>query len=231
MSKNAVTSVEMNNFGALDAGEGLVLCVDGMDGAGKSTFVDNLFNRLTDAGKKVYVQHFPRYDEPLGQSIKKLLHSGSRIPLERPDIMQRLYVADQIEFEEDELPRLRRDFDVIILDRHMFSTMAYAMACDVDFKEVRSWQGDMQLPDLTFFFTIDTDVLAERRAGTKMDAFESKREFIGKIKTAYESIPSKFKEDEGVILPHAMVNANGTIDEVFNGCWSIVVLAMQSLIK
>lgn len=198
-------------------GKAVVLCVDGMDGAGKSTFVDEAFTHFQERGLKVYVEHFPRYTTHMGKAIRDLLDNPNQIAVERPDIMQRLYVADQLLFEQRELEQLKQDYDVIILDRHMFSTMAYAMACGTPFPEVRKWQGDMKFPDFTFFFTIDTEVLASRRAGTKMDVFESKRQFIDKIRTGYEMIVPGLKK-QGIRLPHAYVDANKSKDEVFGSC-------------
>ena len=106
----------------------MLIAIEGVDGAGKRTLSHGLQQALEAAGKSVTTLAFPRY----GQSITADL-AAEALHGEHGDLASSVYAMAML-FALDragavqELERLTRDHDVVILDRYVASNAAYSAA-------------------------------------------------------------------------------------------------------
>lgn len=177
-----------------------IVCIEGMDTAGKSTQTDKLKNRLEDEGLKVAVIHFPRYEKPIGALIGEALKNN--ITVSR-SALQMMYVADFTDFQS-ELLSLSMKNDVIILDRYFFSTFVFAQAAGISFDEVFDWTKRLVLPHITYILDLPPEEISRRKK--ELDKHESDYLLMRKVRQNYKKLGYQFKE-KGVEVPMVFVNA------------------------
>lgn len=95
----------------------MIIALEGIDGSGKGTQVENLVKYFEDQGKKVLQVRFPG-GPPLGEYLRAYFKGKELPPLSRYHAMMAIYH----EFAEWE-PLITAD--VVICDRFFFSTLAY----------------------------------------------------------------------------------------------------------
>ena len=111
---------------------GILLVLEGIDGAGKSTQLARLAHRFSEAGREVVTTREP-YDCDAGRRIRAMARSGETVApateLAWFVEQRREHVADVIE------PALSRAA-VVISDRYFLSTVAYQGARGLDAGEI-----------------------------------------------------------------------------------------------
>ncbi|OBH46925.1 dTMP kinase [Mycobacterium mantenii] len=106
----------------------MLIAIEGIDGAGKRTLTDKLRNLFAADGKSVAMLAFPRY----GQSVTADL-AAEALHGEHGDLASSVYAMATL-FALDragavaEIEALRREHDVVILDRYVASNAAYTAA-------------------------------------------------------------------------------------------------------
>ncbi|WP_156685682.1 dTMP kinase [Mycobacterium sp. Marseille-P9652] len=106
----------------------MLIAIEGVDGSGKRTLTDGLRAVFEAAGKSVATLAFPRY----GRSITADL-AAEALHGEHGDLASSVYAMATL-FALDragavtEIDALRRDHDVVILDRYVASNAAYSAA-------------------------------------------------------------------------------------------------------
>ncbi|NUT37993.1 MAG: dTMP kinase [Hamadaea sp.] len=155
------------------AAGGLFIVFEGGEGAGKSTQIELLAERLRAEGREVLVTREPGAT-PIGERIRRLLldtHApdGAAAPALAPLAEALLYAADRAHHVASVVrPALRRG-EVVISDRYIDSSLAYQGAGrTLDAEEVAwlsSWATDGLKPDLTVLLDIDPRIGLDRVAG------------------------------------------------------------------
>ncbi len=154
---------------------GLLIAVEGGEGAGKSTQVRQLAGWLSEAGHEVVVTAEPGGTE-VGVGIRALLLDPDGEIASRAELL--LYLADRAQHVESLLlPALRRGA-FVITDRYVDSTMAYQGAGraleprDVD--RLTSWATAGLEADLTVLLDVRPEVgLARAKARGPADRLEA----------------------------------------------------------
>ena len=106
-----------------------LIVLEGLDGAGKSTQIGMLQQRLAERGIAYEYLHFPRFDTPVyGELIARFLR-GELGTIDRVDpyVVALLYAGDRAEAA----PMIRSWLDAgrfVILDRYVYSNVAYQCA-------------------------------------------------------------------------------------------------------
>ncbi|MDT5116672.1 MAG: dTMP kinase [Mycobacterium sp.] len=106
----------------------MLIAIEGVDGAGKRTLSEGLRAAFLAAGKSVATLAFPRYGQSVTADIAaEALHGEHGDLASSVYAMAMLFALDRAGAIED-IAALRRDHDVLILDRYVASNAAYSAA-------------------------------------------------------------------------------------------------------
>lgn len=195
-----------------------IISIEGPDGVGKSTQASKLVKDLELQGKKVYFEHFPRYDTPIGGLIGKILNGEADMP--KFEAMQMLYAADQTDFSNKIKELEKQEYDYLVLDRYFLSTIVYYCTKMNDLalvSTVRKWQEHIIMPDVTVVLLSDISI-TQKESFKDLDLFEKDLEITTNLNTNYETISKQFMFTK----PIGIVNANDTINNVYNNIQEIL---------
>lgn len=142
----------------------MLIVLEGLDGAGKSTQVRKLKEYLESKGALDYI-HFPRYDAPVyGELISAFLRGdfGTNETV-HPQLVALIYAEDR----HGAVPQIRKSLDAgrnVLFDRYVYSNIAYQCAKLSDpakIEELRRWIIDTEFgsfgeprPDLNIFLDV-----------------------------------------------------------------------------
>ena len=146
----------------------MLIVLEGLDGAGKSTQVKKLKEYLQGRCGALEYIHFPRYDAPVyGELISRFLRGdfGSNESV-HPQLVALLFAEDR----HGAGPMIRKALEegkTVLLDRYVYSNIAYQCAKLQDplqRKELRNWifrteyeEFQLPVPDLNLFLDVPID--------------------------------------------------------------------------
>ncbi|HSD41016.1 MAG TPA: dTMP kinase [Burkholderiales bacterium] len=166
---------------------GKFITLEGIDGAGKSTHVAWLADRLQRGGREVVVTREPG-GTPLGEKLRALLLNEA---MEIGTETLLMFAARQEHVAKVIRPALDRGAWVLS-DRFTDATFAYQGAGRgfpaARLEALESWVQDGLQPDRTFFFDVPVDVGQNRlkSAQAGLDRFEGEaRAFHERVRAAY----------------------------------------------
>ncbi|MCL4399381.1 dTMP kinase [Candidatus Parvarchaeota archaeon] len=193
---------------------GRLIVLEGIDGTGKASQTALLEKRLRDAGKTVSVYSYPDYDSVYGKRIKAFLYNEIKLSIEE---LFFLYFIDIIKDNREVKEKLARG-EFVLMDRYVFSTVAYQAAGGFDIeksKSIVSLSG-INKPDLVLYIDMPEDISMSRKYKQKesssVDKFEKNRKFLLSVKKNYNTLlEENFYSDRW-----ARIDAgDDTIDSVF----------------
>lgn len=184
----------------------LIVC-EGCDASGKSTQIELIKKYFEENNLKYEYLHFPIYGHNEASKVLAAYLRGEygNINDVNPVFVANMYAMDRFLY----LPTLQRQLlenDVVLLDRYVFSNMAFQGAkymTDVQSQIMRDWINEFEFgflelpyPDLNIFFDVPLDFIKERlnvRAegdnreylNGKKDIHEADFEFQGRVRDNY----------------------------------------------
>lgn len=147
---------------------GILISIEGVDTAGKSTQAQLLKSRLESEGREVVVMHFPRYEGVIGEYIGEILKDKEKFNSIDKRALQMLYAADQLN-AQNEIQELLESGKIVILDRYDLSTIIYHCATNntllsESVSEVyHTLQANLEKPDISFILTLNHEEIAKRK--------------------------------------------------------------------
>jgi len=197
---------------------GKFITFEGIDGAGKSSHVEWLAERLRQKGMTVHVTREPGGTE-LGEKLRELLLNMS-MDLETETLLmfaaRREHLARLIE------PALASG-DWVICDRFSDATYAYQGGGRGlerhKLQQLEQWVHGRLQPDLTLLFDLPLDVARERiaLASRVLDRFEQERaDFHERVRQAYLE---RWHASPGRIR---VIDAQGSIEQIRKSLEEIV---------
>ncbi|MDR2838373.1 MAG: dTMP kinase [Azonexus sp.] len=166
---------------------GKFITFEGIDGAGKSTHVDWLAERLRSRGLTVQITREPG-GTPLGERLRELL-LNEPMHIEAETLL--MFAARSEHWATRIEPALKRG-EWVICDRFNDATYAYQGGGrgleKSKLQQLEQWVFGRQQPDLTLLFDLPLEVARERIAiaNRPLDRFEQeKADFYQRVRQAY----------------------------------------------
>ena len=191
--------------------KGRFIVFEGIDGAGKSTQIEKLRQKLVGEGRKVFITAEPTQSVTGGILRDALSGNYKRSATE----LAAMFLSDRVFHNVNESvginQALQKGFDVIS-DRYYYSSFAYqGLDSDID------WVIDMNLncpdirkPDLCIFLDLDAEK-SKARIDTNRATVEifEKEEILNKIRNKFCDVIKRLPNEN-----IAIVDAGGSVDEV-----------------
>ncbi len=201
---------------------GVLIVLEGIDGAGTTTQAARLANALTERHYLVHLTCEPS-SGPVGQLLRAML-AGAHAPVDATT-MSLLFAADRADHVAREVtPALARGA-VVISDRWYHSSLAYQGAGE---KRQWIWQLNQRAlrPDLTLLLELDPQTAAERRARAGrteelFDALETQRQ----IARGYRETVAMLQADE----PIRVLDGGASVDTVHGEVLEAVLATCKRL--
>lgn len=191
----------------------MLIVLEGLDGAGKSTQVRMLREYLESVCPKVEYIHFPRYDAPVyGELISRFLRGDfGSIESVHPQLVALLFAEDR----HSAAPAIKEALEngsTVLLDRYVYSNIAYQCAklrSPREAESLRQWildteygQFDLPRPDLNLFLDVPISFversLSAQRGGEDReylhggsDIHEASIDFQRRVRDFYHGQASK----------------------------------------
>ena len=185
----------------------MLVVLEGLDGAGKSTQVKKLRNYLESLFGTIEYIHFPRYDAPVyGDLISRFLRGdfGSNEAV-HPQLVALLFAEDR-HGAAPGMKEILAKGGTVLLDRYVYSNIAYQCAKltdSADAEELRNWifnteYGNFALPkpDLNIFLDVPITFVEEKLQSNRkgndreylegaQDIHEADIEFQKRVRSIY----------------------------------------------
>lgn len=168
-----------------------LIVLEGTDGAGKSTQVQKVKEYLELNSLKYEYFHFPMYGHNEFSDVISAFLRGEfgNVDEVDPHFVANIYAMDRFMFRP-ELERAIKENDVVLLDRYVFSNLAYqgAKYSTIAQREaIKNWIHQFEFgflklpyPDLSIFFDVPMDVvkgrLESKREGENRDYLKGKKD-------------------------------------------------------
>lgn len=170
---------------------GMIICIDGLDGAGKNTQSLLLQKKLKKMGYSVSLHSYPDYESRYGKIIKE--HLTKKITLNVYEFFL-MFVADMIKDKvtvDDEVKK----GNIVIMDRYFTATVAYQSAGGFDFEKAKAIENIVGLtpPSIVFYLHVPVEVSQERKIKQKSleggaDRHEADRAYLGRVMRMYDKL-------------------------------------------
>ncbi len=158
---------------------GILIAIEGIDGAGSSTQTRMLVGSLLARGYPAVATKEPNPDGHVEAAIRALLREEGALPV----LDALLFAADRVEHVERFIRPWLREGKVVVTDRYLESTLAYQAAQGLDPRWILSMNRGAIRPDLTFILDVDP-ALSLPRKNLEPDRFEQV-EFLKKVRANF----------------------------------------------
>lgn len=143
-----------------------MICVEGIDGSGKSTQLAILRDWLQSKGLDVIFTEW-NSSELISQTTKK----AKKKNLLSPRTFSLLHAVDFADrLEQIIIPALKAGF-IVLADRYVYTAFARDVARGVDKNWVRNMYGFAVKPDLTLYYSINAETSLERICANRTPSF------------------------------------------------------------
>lgn len=193
--------------------KGLLIAIEGIDGAGKTSIAKELVKFLKNLGYDAILLKEPS-DSIYAQKIR---NAKERLP---PEEELELFLRDrEIDALKNIIPALENG-KVVVMDRYYYSNIAYQSARGLDADEIRSLNEKIApKPDLVILLDISPEIALERiKPRGKTTLFERK-EYLEKVRENFLKIVDK---------KTVVVNAEKPFDNVKKEVFEIVKNLLDS---
>jgi len=153
---------------------GIFICVEGLDGCGKTTQTKLLVGRLRKKGYNVTYTAEPSRGK-IGNFIKKYcLHGVKRVS---SIVEALLFAADRFEHVEKEVIPALDEGKLVVSDRYVYSSLAYQGAAGLDLEWIEKINEHAIRPALALFIDVEPETVIQRLKPRKsvMENLETQR--------------------------------------------------------
>jgi dTMP kinase len=194
--------------------KGTFICIEGLDGCGKTTQAKLLAKKLRKSHNAIYTAEPSR--GKIGAFIRKrCLYSEKRLSIVAEAL---LFAADRVEHvENDVLPALNEG-RLVISDRYVYSSLAYQGAAGLSLEWIEKVNEHALKPDLAIFLDVDPKTVMQRLKPKRsvMETMETQQ----RVRNVYLKFVAK-----GELV---RLDGNRTEDEVSEGLIALVLKFLET---
>ncbi|ODV93216.1 hypothetical protein PACTADRAFT_5000 [Pachysolen tannophilus NRRL Y-2460] len=187
---------------------GALILIEGLDRTGKTTQTIALMNKLLNEKIQANLIKFPDRSTPIGKLINTyLIDKETQLSDESAHL---LFSANRWELKDKIINNLQEG-KIIILDRYVYSGVAYSSAKGLDFNWCLNADLGLPKPDKTIFLNLENDQDLINRKGYGEERYEVKN-FQDKVKLKF----TRFFNDKNWEIIKV---DNKTIDQISLEIW------------
>lgn len=199
--------------------KGLYICIEGIDGSGKTTQVEKLAEYFKKQGKAVVQTREPRKEGLVGDIVQKVLTGQVKMP---SVAIQYLFSTDRVLHHEELVIPALKSGKAVISDRCFWSAVVYGILDrtgrkydynSADFllisHSILSMYHQFMVPNYTFYLKVSLETSIARIAN-KHDIKEiyEDNEKLERVIDGYDWLAKKFKNEITI------VDGNKSVEEV-----------------
>ena len=165
--------------------KGAFICIEGLDGCGKTTQAKLLAKKLGKSRNTLYTAEPSR--GKIGTYIRnRCLYGEKRLSTV---VEALLFAADRIEHVENEVLPALREGRLVISDRYIYSSLAYQGAAGLSLEWIENVNKHALKPDLAVFIDVDPKTVMHRlkRKRSVMENMETQQ----KVRDVYLKFVAK----------------------------------------
>ena len=196
---------------------GIIIALEGIDGAGKTTQAVLLYEKLKKSGYPVILLHEPTSGK-WGKKIAELAKYG-RDKIEAKTEFEFFY-HDRIEDVEKNIEPSLKEKEIVVMDRYYFSSVAYQGARGLDPKIIEKENEKIApKPDIAIILDLSAEVALSRitkKRNSEPNHFE-KTKYLEKVRDIFLKIYEN--------CPNAKIvkgDDTRTIEDIASEIWEIV---------
>lgn len=166
--------------------KGSFICLEGLDGCGKTTQAKLLVKRLKKEGYPAIYTAEPSSGQ-IGEFIKKYcLYSKNR---GSSVVEALLFAADRFDHVEKKIIPFLNKRNIVVSDRYMYSSFAYQGAAGLDLEWIEQINAHSIIPDLSIFIDVEPETVIPRLdlERSVMEKLDVQR----KVRKVYKSLVKK----------------------------------------
>ncbi|MEM1982606.1 MAG: dTMP kinase [Sulfolobales archaeon] len=193
--------------------EGVLIVVEGIDGAGKTSVSGEVVSRLSNLGFKTVYTYEP-YTPFITEVINEYWDEIDPIVLTLLMAADRYYHINRVI-----LPHLRSGH-IVISDRYYYSSIAYQGAQGVDTQWIAEVNKFVIKPKLAIYLDVDPEVGLTRKkvSNTRVKSIEANIEMIRKARSIYLDLISRGE----LVLVNARDELSRVVDEVMKHVLEVI---------
>jgi len=136
---------------------GILIALEGIDGAGKTTQAYNLCAKLKELGFDAEYLHEPTKFTKFGKKIRDCIKEGTILS---PEEENKLFIEDRKLHVSKEIKPYLDEKKIVVLDRYFFANAAYQGARSLSFQDIlKENRNFAPEPDIVFLL----DITAKKR--------------------------------------------------------------------
>ena len=195
--------------------KGAFVCIEGLDGCGKTTQAKLLAKKLRKSHNAVYTAEPSR--GKIGTFIRnRCLYGEKRVSTA---VEALLFAADRVEHVENEVLPALNDGRLVISDRYVYSSLAYQGIAGLSIEWIEQINKHALKPDLAVFIDVDPKTVMRRLKPQRsvMENIETQK----KVRDVYLKFVAKGKL--------VRLEGNRTKGEVAEALTNVVLKFMETL--
>jgi dTMP kinase len=194
--------------------KGVFICIEGLDGSGKTTQARLLTRMLSKSYNAIYTAE-PSHGKTGTFIRESCLYEERRLPTAAEAL---LFAADRIEHIENEIKPALAEGKLVICDRYIYSSLAYQGSGGLSLAWIKKINSHALQPDFGIFIDASPERVLERleRKKSVMETLEIQQ----KVREVY----LKFVEKGELIR----IDGDKSKDEVADALYSKVLILLKT---
>lgn len=199
-----------------------VIAFSGIDGSGKSTYIDFIEKKLKKKGFNAF-QYDPMNSGKYNKELKngsECLHNDELYSKYSSDMISVTFALDLM----DEMEKIKKKGDIVLVHRHTLCCEVCASLYSKKSKTLKKILEQIETPDLLVYLDVDVNIALQRinrrgRKKTKKETKEkllaSRREYLRKLKQVKSEIVIINTDTELIQNKESLMSLEKKILEIF----------------